>query len=263
VETPAERKAAGKNPIAQLTLKAYHQAGHMVIEISDDGRGLCREKILSKARERGLIGENTIPTDSEVNHLIFEPGFSTAEKVTDISGRGVGMDVVKKNIQKMRGRVDIVTAAGKGTTFFLKLPLTLAIIDGLVVGVGRERYIVPIFTVTEMFRPTPEMLSTVQGRNEMVMVRGNLLPIVRLHEKFGVAPKTKDPCESLFIVAESEERKYCLMVDEFIGKQEVVIKSLGECLKNTTGIAGGAILGDGRVGLILEMSEVFRDRNHV
>jgi len=260
IEMPEERQAAGKKPVAHVALKAYHQAGHMVIEISDDGRGLSREKILRKAREKGLVGENSTLTESEVNHLIFEPGFSTAEKVTDISGRGVGMDVVKKNIQKMRGRVDIVTEAGKGTTFYIKLPLTLAIIDGLVVGVGKERYIVPIFTVTEMFRPTPEMLSTVQGKNEMVMVRGKLLPFVRLHERFGVKPKTTNPCESLFIVAECEERRYCLMVDEFIGKQEVVIKSLGECLKHTTGIAGGAILGDGRVGLILEMSEVFRDR---
>ncbi len=260
IESPDERKAAGKTPIAKVALKAYHQAGHMVIEISDDGRGLSREKILRKAREKGMISENATPSDAEVHHLIFEPGFSTAEKVTDISGRGVGMDVVKKNILKMRGRVEITTEPGKGTTFYIKLPLTLAIIDGLVVGVGKERYIVPIFTVTEMFRPKPEMLSTVQGKNEMVMVRGRLLPFVRLHQRFGVVPKTTDPCASLFIVAECEGRRYCLMVDEFIGKQEVVIKSLGECLKNTSGIAGGAILGDGRVGLILEMSEVFRDR---
>lgn len=256
IENPAEREASGKDPQARLHLSASHQAGHILIEIRDDGRGLNTEKILAKARERGLVSEGAQLSDNDVFNLIFEPGFSTAEKLTDVSGRGVGMDVVKKQVTKLRGRIEIRSERGKGTAFLLKLPLTLAIIDGLVVGVGGERYIVPIFTVQEMFRPKPEMVSTVHGKNEMVTVRGRLLPVVRLHQKFGVQPKTREACESLLIVAEAAGRRFCLMVDEFIGKQEVVIKSLGETMKNLPGIAGGAILGDGRVGLILDLDGV-------
>ena len=254
VESIADRIALGKPAAAKIGLKAYHQGGHMVIEISDDGRGLNREKILAKARKNNMIGENTVLSDSEICHLIFEPGFSTAEIITDISGRGVGMDVVKKSILNMRGRVEIHSVPGIGTTFFIRLPLTLAIIDGLVVGVGLERYVVPIFAVTEMFRPTAEMLSSLEDKYEMVMVRGRLLPIVRLHRRFGVVPKSEDPCQALFIVVEQEGKRFCLMVDEFIGKQEVVIKNLGECFKSVSGVAGGAILGDGKVGLILEIA---------
>ncbi len=260
VETAEEREAAGKPPTAQICIKAYHQGGQMVIELSDDGRGLNRDKILAKAKQNGIVAESAHLTDAEICQLIFEPGFSTADKVTDISGRGVGMDVVKRNILKMRGRVDIFSVAGSGTTFFIRLPLTLAIIDGLVVGVGPERYVVPIFAVTEMFRPTREMLSSLENKYEMVLVRGQLLPIVRLHRRFGIVAKSDDPCQSLFIVTESDGIRFCLMVDEFIGKQEVVIKSLGDCFKNIQGIAGGAILGDGRVGLILEMAGLAMER---
>jgi two-component system chemotaxis sensor kinase CheA len=168
------------------------------------------------------------------------------------------MDVVRKHVQKLRGRIDIQSKSGQGTTFYLKLPLTLAIIEGLVVVVGTQRYIVPIFAVREMFRPTPEALSTVQGRDEMALVRGCLLPVVRLHRRFGVEPRSEDPCQGLLVVAECEGRQFCLLVDDLVGKQEVVIKSLGESLKNIAGVAGGAILGDGRVGLILDMDGVFR-----
>lgn len=260
VEEVEEREVAGKPRIAQIGIKAYHQGGQMVIELSDDGRGLNRDKILAKAKQNGIVGENTPLTDAEIYQLIFEPGFSTADKVTDISGRGVGMDVVKRNILKMRGRVDIYSVPGSGTTFFIRLPLTLAIIDGLVVAVGTERYVVPIFAVTEMFRPTREMLSSLENKYEMVLVRGQLLPIVRLHRRFGIAARSEDPCQSLFIVTESDGIRFCLMVDEFIGKQEVVIKSLGDYFKKIPGIAGGAILGDGRVGLILEMAGLAMER---
>ncbi len=260
VEPSADRIALGKPAAAQIGLKAYHQGGHVVIEVSDDGRGLNREKILAKARKNNRIGENTVLSDSEICHLIFEPGFSTADTITDISGRGVGMDVVKKSILNMRGRVEIHSVPGIGTTFFIRLPLTLAIIDGLVVGVGIERYVVPIFAVTEMFRPTAAMLSSLEDKYEMVMVRGRLLPIVRLHKRFSVVPKNEDPCNALFIVVEQEGKRFCLMVDEFIGKQEVVIKNLGECFKNVSGVAGGAILGDGRVGLILEIAGLVESR---
>jgi len=168
------------------------------------------------------------------------------------------MDVVRKQIQKLRGRVDIESVPGKGTSFFLRLPLTLAMIDGLVIGVGRERYVVPIFSVREMLRPSADMLFTVEDRREMALVRNNLMPVVRLYERFGVAPRTEQATESLLIVAEAAGKSFCLMVDELIGKQEVVIKSLGESLKDIPGVAGGAILGDGRVGLILDIEGIFR-----
>ncbi len=262
LEPPEERKAAGKDPTGKVRLRASHQAGHIMIEISDDGRGIDRQKVLAKARQRGLVNENSHIAENEILNLIFEPGFSTAEKVTDISGRGVGMDVVRKQVQKLRGRVEIQSSPGTGTTFFLKLPLTLAIIDGLVVSVGRERYIVPLFAVRETFRPKKEMLSTVCGQGEMALIRGHLLPVARLYRRFGVKPRTEDPCEAVFIVAENGGRTFCLMVDEFIGKQEVVLKSLGESLKNIPGVAGGAILGDGRVGLVLDLDGIYETKAH-
>jgi two-component system chemotaxis sensor kinase CheA len=258
IETAEDRAAAGKNPTAHVRLAAYHQGGQIVVEISDDGRGLDREKILRKARQNGLIQEGAQLSDKEIFHLIFEPGFSTAEKITDISGRGVGMDVVRKHVQKLRGRIEIQSEAGQGSTFFIKLPLTLAIIEGLVVVVGASRYIIPIFAVKEMFRPTPELLSTIQGRDEMALVRDRLVPVVRLYRRFGVQPRSEDPCQGLLVVAESQGKVFCVLVDDLVGKQEVVIKSLGESLKNIAGIAGGAILGDGRVGLILDMDGVYR-----
>jgi two-component system chemotaxis sensor kinase CheA len=256
IESPDQRRAQGKDPTGHVWLRASHQSGHILIEVADDGRGIDRQRVVAKARERSLIAEGAQLTDAETLNLIFEPGFSTAERVTDISGRGVGMDVVRKQIQKLRGRVEIQSKPGQGTTFLLKLPLTLAIIDGLVTAVGRERYIVPLFAVRETFRPTADMLSTVLGRGEVALVRGQLLPVVRLYARFGVEPRTKDPCQAVFIVAEGDRRTYCLMVDGFIGKQEVVLRSLGETLKNIPGVAGGAILGDGRVGLVLELDGI-------
>src|SRR5580692_4403700 len=257
IETVEQRLAAGKPTTAKVELRAAHQGGHILIEIADDGRGINRDAILRKALDRGLIQPGANLTDNEVFALIFEPGFSTAEKITDISGRGVGMDVVKKQIQKMRGVIETHSTPGQGTTFRLKLPLTLAIIEGLVVGVGQDRYIVPIFTVKEMLRPSPGMVSTIENRREIALIRDRVLPVVRLHKKFSVKPDSEDPLESLLIIAESQEAEFCLMVDKLIGKQEVVIKSLGESLQNIKGVAGGAILGDGRVALILEMNALF------
>ena len=260
IESPEDRLARGKNPSARLFLRAQHQAGHVVIEIADDGRGLDREKIVAKAIEKGLIESVEGMTDNEIFNLIFAPGFSTAAQVTNVSGRGVGMDVVRRNVEKLRGRIEIRSTAHVGSSFLLKLPLTLAIIDGLLVGVGTERYIVPLFAVREMFRPTEDTIWTVRGRSEMALVRDALLPVIRLYRKFRVKPKSEDPRQSVLIVAESESHRFCLVVDELIGKQEVVIKSLGETFKNVPGIAGGAILGDGRVGLILELDRLFKDR---
>ena len=260
IETSEERIAAGKDPVAHIRLAAYHQSGQIVISISDDGRGLNRERIFNKAVERGLIQAAAQLSDNDIFLLIFEAGFSTADKVTDISGRGVGMDVVRRHVQALRGRIDVHSKQGEGTTFFLKLPLTLAIIEGLVVIVGDQRFIIPIFSVKEMFRPTADMLSTVQGVKEMVMVRGGLLPVIRLHQRFHKKPRTTLLTEGTLIVSETEGHQFCLFVDDLIGKQEVVIKSLGSTFQHVVGIAGCAILGDGRVGLILEMHGIFRGK---
>jgi two-component system chemotaxis sensor kinase CheA len=262
LETPAERVAAGKPESGRVRLVARHQSGEIHIEISDDGRGLDREKILSKAIERGLISSGHEMTDSEIYQLIFRPGFSTAERVTEVSGRGVGMDVVWKHLHRLRGRVEIHSTPGSGTTFVLRLPLTLAIIDGLVVLCGGERFIVPIFSVREMFRPARDAVFTVQGKGEMILIREHLLPLVRLKRRLALASGIDDPCEALVIVGESEGRQFCLLVDALIGKQEVVIKNLGPAFSSIRGLAGGAILGDGRVGLILDLADLVGLKEH-
>jgi two-component system chemotaxis sensor kinase CheA len=263
LESAEDRIAAGKSPEGVLSLSASHQAGHIVVGICDDGRGLNTEKILRKARERGLVAEGQTPSENEIFHLIFEPGFSTADQITDVSGRGVGMDVVRRQVQGLRGRIDIQSTPGVGTSFFLRLPLTLAIIDGLIVKVAAERFILPISAVREMLRPDPEMLFTIEGRAEMAMIRGALLPIVRLDRRFAIPEGAQNPHDGLFIITESEGRRFCLMVDGMLGKQEVVIKSLGETFRRVSGISGSAILGDGRVGLILDVNGIFREPAHV
>jgi two-component system chemotaxis sensor kinase CheA len=260
IEPSGERRAAGKNPTAKLSLKAHHQSGQVVIEVGDDGRGLDRERILAKAVERGLVEADRAVSDSEVYNLIFEPGFTTAARLTNVSGRGVGMDVVRRHIEKLRGRIEIRSTPGQGAAFVLKLPLTLAIIDGLIVGVGRERYVVPVFAVREMFRPTAENVWTVQNRAEMVLVRGSLLPLTRLSQRFGVPPRSQNALESVVIVTEVEGKRFCLLVDELVGKQEVVIKALGETFNGVGGVAGGTILGDGRVALILDLDRLFQEK---
>jgi two-component system chemotaxis sensor kinase CheA len=257
LESPEDRVAKGKSATGHLRLKASHRSGHIVIEVADDGNGLDRRKIVDKAVRNGLVAEGEELTDERIYNLIFEPGFSTAATVTSVSGRGVGMDVVRRHVQKLRGRIEIQSTPGEGSTFFLKLPLTLAIVDGLIVGVGKERYIIPLFAVREMLRPDAETVFTVQSKGEIAMVRGQLLPLVRLHRRFGITPRSENPTETLLIVAEAANRVFCLMVDELIGKQEVVIKNLGAMLQNVPGVAGGAILGDGRVGLILDLDRVF------
>ena len=257
IEPPAERRAAGKPESSTIALRASHQAGRIRIEISDDGRGIHPQKILAKAMRMGLVREGQRLADAEILQLILAPGFSTAEQVTAVSGRGVGMDVVAKHVQKLRGRVEIASVPGHGASFTLKLPLTLAMLDGLVVGVGTERFIVPLFAMREMFRPAAGTVSTVQGKAEVALVRGDLLPVTRLYRKFALQPRTTDPYTSLFLVTELDGRRRCLMVDDLIGKQEVVIKSIGEVFQNARGIAAGAILGDGRVGLILDLDGLF------
>jgi two-component system chemotaxis sensor kinase CheA len=251
IEPADVRKAAGKRPQARLALSAYHQGGHIVIEIADDGKGLDTERIKARAIERGLIAPGASPSAEEIHALIFEPGFSTADKVTEISGRGVGMDVVRRNIDALRGRVEIATEAGKGTTFFIRLPLTLAVLDGLIVGVGRERFVMPTTGVRESLRPLPSQVHKVQGAPRLVQVRDSLLPLVSLGELFGL-PHEADPCRATVVVIEDAGSRVGLVVDALLGKQEVVVKSLGETFATVRGVAGGAILGDGRIGLILD-----------
>ncbi len=257
IEPPEERKKAGKNRKGKIHLRAYHQGGHIIVEIADDGRGLDKDRIIEKAKAGGMITEESEFTDSEIYNLIFQPGFSTAEKVTDVSGRGVGMDVVKKAMEKLRGRVEINTRPGEGTTFVISLPLTLAIIEGMLVRVGAERYIIPVFSVLESFRPTKEQYSTVEGKGEMLLSRGRLIPMVRLDRTFKVKGDAADPWESLVVIVEHEGRQMGLLLDELLGKEEVVIKSMGAAMQNINGIAGGAIMGDGRVGLILDMAGIW------
>jgi two-component system chemotaxis sensor kinase CheA len=257
IEPPDVRAAAGKPEVARIDLKAFHLAGQIVIQVIDDGRGLDHDKIIAKARSKGLISDGATLTDNEIVNLIFEPGFSTAEQVSDISGRGVGMDVVRRQIQKLRGIIDVRSTPGRGTEFSLRLPLTMAIIDGLVVTVGTERFIVPMFAVRELLRPTPDMLSTVEGSAEVVLVRNKLLPMVRLHERFKIDPQVRKAEEGVLVISDGDSHPFALLVDQVLGKQEVVIKNLGALFQNVQGVAGGAILGDGRVGLILDLQRVF------
>jgi two-component system, chemotaxis family, sensor kinase CheA len=257
LEPADERVAAGKGNTGRIHLKAYHKGGNIVVEIADDGRGLNRERILEKARAKGLIEGDSRLSDSEIDNLIFHPGFSTAQEVTEISGRGVGMDVVKRAIERLRGRVDIQSTAGQGSTFFISLPLTLAIIEGMLVRVGQERYVIPALSIIESFRPLPEQCPTLEQKGEMILSRGKLIPLVRLETIFGVHSQARQVWEGLVVIVEYDGQRLALLLDELLGKEEVVIKSLGEAFKNVRGIAGGAILGDGRVGLILDMAGVW------
>ncbi len=253
VRLPEERERLGKPRYGTVNLRAYQKGGYMVIEIEDDGQGLDTVTIRRKAIERGLIQESDNLSDHELNNLVFLPGFSTVDKITDVSGRGVGMDVVKKAVEKLRGKVDVVSEVGKGSIFTIRLPLTLAIIDGIIVRVGAERYVIPTISIRESFKPRMEDYKTVKGRGEALLVRNNLVPIARLYKLFNVEAATTDICEAIVVVVESEGRQRAIMVDELLGKQEVVIKNLGG-LTDIGGVAGGTILGDGRVGLILDLA---------
>jgi two-component system, chemotaxis family, sensor kinase CheA len=252
VESADERRAAGKPEKGQVILEACHKSGHVVIELSDDGKGINRDKVLKKAVERGLVSAESELSDTEIFNLVFHPGLSTADKITDVSGRGVGMDVVRRNIERLRGRVEVHSEVGKGSVFTIKLPLTLAIIDGMVIGVGEQRYILPLTSIVSSLRPQPEQITTVLKRGEMVRVQDELFPLVRLHERFAVEPRHTDPCSALVVLIEAEGNRCCLMVDELVGLQQVVIKGLDESLRQDPCLAGCAILGDGRVGLIMD-----------
>jgi two-component system, chemotaxis family, sensor kinase CheA len=262
IEPHEQRVKAGKPAAGRLSLSAFHQGGNIIIAIQDDGRGLDAEKILAKAVEKGLVPPHANLPLSDIHQLIFKPGFSTADKVTEISGRGVGMDVVRRNIEALRGRIEIQTEPGQGTTFSIKLPLTLAIVEGLLLRVGEQRFVMPTFSIRESLRPAPDRVHRVHGVPRMIQVRDTLLPLISLAQVFGIRDAISDPCDATVVVIEDDGRFVALLVDQLIGKQEVVVKSLGPAFQNVRGVAGGAILGDGRIGLILDAGGVIslRDR---
>ena len=257
LEAPEDRIKTGKSEKGLISLRAYHRGGNIVIEISDDGRGLNRQKILDKALKKGLITNTDDVSEQDIYKMILLPGLSTAEKITDVSGRGVGMDVVKQAVEKLRGKMDIESTQGKGTTFITRFPLTLAIIDGMMVKVGQEVYIIPTMAIRQTLRPSREHYNVVVNKGETINVMGQLLALVRLCDLFGVKSESKNPWEAIVVVVESDNRVKCLLVDEVIGKAEVVIKSLGSGLKHVKGVSGGAIMGDGRIGLILDPEGLF------
>jgi two-component system, chemotaxis family, sensor kinase CheA len=253
LEPPEERVAAGKPEQGTIQLNAFHKGGKICITVEDDGRGLNRDKILAKAIEQGLVtGDDTL-SDDQVWALTFRTGFSTADKVTDLSGRGVGMDVVKRNIEALGGIVSIKTAAGRGTIFTLKLPLTLAIIEGMTIRVGKGTYIVPLLSILESLQPKADMVKTIIGKGEVINVRGEFHPMVRLYEVFGLQPEHKNPVEAIMLILETEGERIAVMVDEILGQQQVVIKSVEQHLRKVDGVAGATILRDGTVGLILDI----------
>ncbi|HZX28955.1 MAG TPA: chemotaxis protein CheA [Telluria sp.] len=257
IEMPDVRRAAGKTETGRLFLSASHQGGNIVIEVSDDGGGLNRERILKKASENGLpVADNM--SDADVWQLIFAPGFSTAEVVTDVSGRGVGMDVVKRNIQAMGGTVDIRSAKGFGTTITISLPLTLAILDGMSIRCGEEIYILPLGFVAESLQPAPEDIREISGRGRVLKVRGDYLPLIPLYQMFDIEPRFRNPSEGIVVIVESEGRKAGLFVDELVGQQQVVVKNLESNYRKVAGISGATILGDGGVALILDVSALIR-----
>lgn len=256
LEFPEERKASGKDPCGTIFLSAEQKGGNIIIELRDDGRGLDAQKIRAKAVERGLIGADEVLEEKALFELIFHPGFSTKDQVTDVSGRGVGMDVVRRSVEELRGKLEVNSVAGRGTRFELKLPLTMAIIDGMVICVGSERYVVPTVALRESLRPPREAYLTVHGSEEMIKVRNQLMPLIRLHTMFGVEPRCRDPWNALVLVVNEDQKSYCLLADEIVGRQEVVIKSLGAGLRHVKGLSGGAILGDGKVALILDVKGI-------
>lgn len=253
LEMPSVRLAAGKPETGTIWLRAYQQEGKIFIEVADDGAGINRQRVLTKAIERGLVATGAQLSDGEVFGFMFQPGFSTAEKVTEVSGRGVGLDVVRQNIEALRGSVEVESRPGVGTTFRIKLPLTLAIIDGMTVSVGAEIITMPLLSIVESLRPKPAEVQTVEGRGELISVRGEYLPLVRLYEVFDLPTQRTDPTQALVVIIESVGRRFGVLVDDILGEQQAVIKSLEQNYQKVEGVAGATILGDGRVSLILDI----------
>lgn len=262
IESPADRRAAGKPETGTITLRAFHQGGSIVIEVADDGGGLHRQRILDKARSRGMQVADDMP-DQDVWQLIFEPGFSTAEVVSDVSGRGVGMDVVKRNIQAAGGRVDLSSAPGQGTRISIRLPLTLAILDGMSIAVGKEIFIVPLGFVVESLQPKPQDIRTISGECITVKVRGDYLPVVPLAKLFNLPSEVVDPASGILVILETEGARVALAVDELVGQHQIVIKSLEANYRRVPGISGATIMGDGKVALILDAAALVRSSRNL
>jgi two-component system chemotaxis sensor kinase CheA len=261
IEMPDERTARGKPEQGTITLVASHQGGSIVIEVRDDGRGLNREKLIKKAREKGIDAPDSM-SDSEVWSLIFAPGFSTAEQVTDVSGRGVGMDVVKKNITSLGGTVEIDSAEGYGMKVSVRLPLTLAIMDGMSVGVGDEVYILPLSSVVESFQVQASTIKTVAGSGRVVEVRDEYMPVIELEKVFDVPRFDFEHVSSIMVVVEAEGGRVALLVDELLGQQQVVVKNLEANYRKVNDVSGATIMGDGRVALILDVGSLVRRSRH-
>jgi two-component system chemotaxis sensor kinase CheA len=255
IESAPLRQARGKNPVGKVTLRAAQQGGNIVISISDDGGGLSREHILAKARENGIaVSDN--PKDEEVWQLIFAPGFSTAEAVTDISGRGVGMDVVKRNVQSLGGRIHIESQIGQGATFTIHLPLTLAIVDGMCVSVGEQTFIIPLVHIVESMQPAQQDIKSLASDDQLLQVRNEYWPILRLHKLMQVEPHCQEFSQGIVVLVEAAKHRFALFVDSLVGQQQVVIKSLEQHYKRVAGVAGATILGDGSVALILDIESL-------
>jgi two-component system, chemotaxis family, sensor kinase CheA len=255
IELPDERIAKGKPATGTLTLRAFHQGGNIVIEVADDGAGLNRDRILAKARERDIPVHDGM-TDGEVWLLIFEAGFSTAAVVTDVSGRGVGMDVVRRNIHSMGGRIEISSMYGVGSTMSIRLPLTLAILDGMSISVGEEIYLIPLAFIIESLQPRPDEVKTMAGKGRVINVRGEYLPLIALHEIFNVPPKVTQFHEGLVIILEAEGEKVAMFVDDLLGQHQVVVKNLETNYRKVPGVAGATIMGDGHVAFILDVAQL-------
>jgi two-component system chemotaxis sensor kinase CheA len=261
IEPPAERVAKGKPETGTIQLIASHQGGSIVIEVRDDGRGLNRDKLLKKAREKGIDAPDSM-SDTEVWNLIFAPGFSTADQVTDVSGRGVGMDVVKKNITSLGGSVEIDSAEGYGMSVKVRLPLTLAIMDGMSVGVGEECYILPLSSVVESFQVEPGMIKTIGGTGRVVEVRDEYMPVIDLEKVFDVPRFDFEHVSNIMVVVEAEGGRVALLVDELLGQQQVVVKNLEANYRKVNDVSGATIMGDGRVALILDVGSLVRHSRH-
>jgi two-component system chemotaxis sensor kinase CheA len=257
LESAEERMRAGKPPRGRILLQASQEGDEVRITVRDDGRGLNPERLLRKGIEQGLVrGDGAGLSREEIFLLIFEPGFSTAQAVTDLSGRGVGMDVVKRNVEKLKGRVEVASVPGQGTAVTIRLPLTLAIIDGMRVRVGESQYAIPMASIRETVRVAQEAITrTVEGQ-ELVMVRGSLYPVLRLHETHGITPDHAEPWEGMLVLLEHQGRTFALLLDELLGHQQTVVKGLSSYLGAVPGVSGCSILGDGNVSLILDVGDL-------
>jgi two-component system chemotaxis sensor kinase CheA len=258
IEKPDVRKAAGKPSFGTLKLDASHRGGNICVEVSDDGGGMNPAKILAKARSRGIVGPNDVLTDAQACELIFMPGFSTAETTTDVSGRGVGLDVVRRNVKELGGTIETRNEPGKGARFIITLPLTLAIVDGQSIAVGKQNYIVPLISIIESLQIKQGSMNRIAGHGEVFTFRGDYVPVIRLHEVFGVEPRARELDQGLIVIVEGDGRRVGLFVDDLLGQQQVVIKSLETNYGHIEGVSGATILGDGSVALILDLPGIIR-----